>query len=140
MAFPRIAVPNSSLVQIDDEEGLAQIKSIENEYETQGSILKNLYYFTILFAIIAVAFPFFIYFKYGREPDIEYDATYEREPPTDSKPAVVNAIVQGQKGIPTMDGFTATIMDLANLGYISLRNVKSEESKVLVSSQPWNVA
>lgn len=131
VAFPRIAVPNSSLVQIDDEEGLAQIKSIENEYETQGSILKNLYYFTILFAIIAVAFPFFIYFKYGREPEIEYDATYEREPPTDSKPAVVNAIVQGQKGIPTMDGFTATIMDLANLGYISLRTVKSEESKVL---------
>jgi uncharacterized membrane protein len=34
-------------------------------------------------------------------------------------------------GIPTMDGFTATIMDLANLGDISLRDVKSEESKLL---------
>ncbi len=34
-------------------------------------------------------------------------------------------------GIPTMDGFTATIMDLANLGYISLRTVKSEERKIL---------
>lgn len=131
VAFPRIAAPNSSIVQIDDEEGLPQIKSIENEYENQNSILKNLYYFTILYAIIVVAFPIFIYFKYGREPKIEYNAIYERELPTDSKPAVVNAIVQGKMGIPTMDGFTATIMDLANLGYISLRTVKAEESKLL---------
>jgi uncharacterized membrane protein len=131
VAFPRIASPNSSLVQIDDEEGLAQIKSIENEYETRGSILKNLYYLTILFAIMAVVFPFFIYFKYGREPKIDYDAIYEREQPTDSRPAVVNAIVQGKMGIPTMNGFTATIMDLVNNGYISLRTVKTEEKKVL---------
>ena len=34
VAFPRIASPNSSLVQVDDEEGLEKIKSIENEYET----------------------------------------------------------------------------------------------------------
>jgi uncharacterized membrane protein len=32
-------------------------------------------------------------------------------------------------GIPSIDGFTATIMDLADLGYISLRSVKPEESK-----------
>ena len=56
---------------------------------------------------------------------------YEREPPTDSRPAVVNAIMRGKMGIPTMDGFTATIMDLVNLGYISLRTIKSEESKAL---------
>lgn len=131
VAFPRIAAPNSSIVQIDDEEGLAQIKSIENEYERQSSILKSLYYFTILYAILALAFPIFIYFKYGREPKIEYNAIYERELPTDSRPAVVNAIVQGKMGVPTIDGFTATIMDLANLGYISLRTVKAEESKLL---------
>lgn len=30
-----------------------------------------------------------------------------------------------------MEGFTATVMDLVNLGYISLHTVKSEESKAL---------
>ena len=30
-------------------------------------------------------------------------------------------------GIPTIDGFTATVMDLVNRGYISLRNLKPEE-------------
>ncbi len=131
VVFPRITSPNSSLVQVDDEEGLEKIKSIENEYETKGLILKNLYNFAIAFAFLIVAFPFLLYFKYGREPKIDYDAIYEREPPTDSKPAVVNAIMRGKMGIPTMDGFTATIMDLANLGYISLRTIKTEESKAL---------
>jgi len=128
VAFPRIASPNPGLVKIDDEEGLTQIKSIENEYETQGSILKNIYYFTIAFAVLALAFPLFIYLKYGREPKIDYEAEYEREPPTDSKPALVNAIVIGEMGIPTMDGFTATVLDLANFGYISLSTFKSKES------------
>lgn len=131
VVFPRITSPNSSLVRVDDEEGLEKIKSIENEYETKGSILKSIYNLTLLFVFLILVFPFYIYLRYGREPKINYDAIYERDPPTDSKPAVVNAIMRGQTGIPTMDGFTATIMDLVNLGYISLRTVKSEESKAL---------
>ncbi|MGE5456991.1 MAG: DUF2207 domain-containing protein [Methanococcaceae archaeon] len=131
VAFPRIASPNSSLVQIDDEDGLEKIKSIETEYETKSSLLKTLFYLTTAFAFLAFALPFYIYFKYGREPKIDYHAIYEREPPTDSRPAVVNAIMQGKTGIPTINGFTATVMDLANLEYISLRTLKSEEKKIL---------
>jgi uncharacterized membrane protein len=85
----------------------------------------------LLFSAFVLAFPFYIYFKYGREPEINYQAIYEREPPTDSKPAVVNAIMQGKTGTPTIEGFTATVMDLVNQGYISLRTVKFEESKAL---------
>ena len=131
VVFPRIESPNSSLVQVDNAEGLEEIKSIEDEYEMKGSILKGLYSLTLLFAFLALAFPFIIYFRYGREPKIDYETIYEREPPTDSRPAVVNAIMQGKIGTPTMDGFTATVMNLANLGYISLRTVKSEENRAL---------
>lgn len=129
VVFPRIESPNPNLVQIDNEAGLEKIKAIENEYETKGWILKGLYNLAIIFAVFALAFPFIIYLRYGREPKIDYEAIYEREPPTDSKPAVVNAIMQGRIGTPTMDGFTATVMNLANLGYISLRTVKAEESR-----------
>lgn len=129
VVFPRIESPNASLVQIDNEVGLEKIKSIEKEYEMKGWILKGLYTLAIVFAVFALAFPFIIYFKYGREPKIDYEAIYEREPPTDSSPAVVNAIMEGDIGTPTMDGFTATVMNLANLGYISLRTIKSEERK-----------
>lgn len=129
VVFPRIESPNSSLVQIDNEAGLEKIKSIEDEYEMKGWILKGLYNLAIVFAVFALAFPFIIYFRYGREPKIDYEAIYEREPPTDSSPAVVNAIMQGKIGTPTMDGFTATVMNLANLGYISLSTIKEEENR-----------
>ncbi|HWR25294.1 MAG TPA: DUF2207 domain-containing protein, partial [Methanosarcina sp.] len=129
--FPRIEAPNPIFVQIDDAEGLKEILAIENEYQQRGSILRSIYNLAILFSLLILAFPFYIYFKYGREPKINYEAIYEREPPTDSKPAVVNAIMNGKMGIPTIDGFTATIMSLVNQGYISLRTVRSEESRAL---------
>lgn len=141
VVFPRIESPNSSLVQIDNEAGLKKIKSIENEYKIKGLILKVLYIPITVFAVFALAFPFIIYFRYGREPKINYDAIYEREPPTHSHPAVVNAIMQGKIGTPTMGGFTATVMNLANLGYISLRTVKAEENRVfgLFKSESENI-
>ena len=55
------------------------------------------------------------YFKYGREPKVDYDGIYEREPPTDDPPAVVNAMVDNDVfGKPNMKGFEATILDLIN--------------------------
>lgn len=141
VVFPRIESPNSSFVQVDNADGLEEILAIENEYKTKGSILKGLYGLTILFAFITLSVPFFIYFRYGREPKIDYEAIYEREPPTDSRPAVVNAITQGKIGTPTMDGFTATVMNLANLGYISLRSITSEESRAfgLIKSESEDI-
>lgn len=64
---------------------------------------------------------------------INYQEKYKRELSdrklsADFKPAVVNAIMKGRMGIPTMDGFTATFMDLTNRGYISLRDLRPEET------------
>jgi uncharacterized membrane protein len=129
--FPKIEAPDPNFVQIDNTEGLKEIVAIENEYQQRGSILRSVYNLVLLFSALVLAFPFYIYFKYGREPKINYQAIYEREPPTDSKPAIVNAIMKGKTGTPTIEGFTATVMDLVNQGYISLRTVKSEESKAL---------
>lgn len=129
VVFPRITSPNPNFVQIDDAEGLKEIIAIENEYQQRGSVLKSIYNATLLSGLLALVFPLFIYFKYGREPKIDYNGIYEREPPTDSKPAVVNAIMEGRGGVPQISGFTATIMDLVNRGYISLRTVEVEESK-----------
>lgn len=71
---------------------------------------------SILEGLLCIGFPFsFIvtYLKYGREPKVEYDGIYEREPPTHDKPAVVNAMIDNTVfGTPNMKGFEATIMDL----------------------------
>ena len=61
------------------------------------------------------------YFKYGREPKVTYDGIYEREPPTDDPPAVVNAIVDSDTfGEPNKKGFEATIMDLIDRKVFSI--------------------
>jgi uncharacterized membrane protein len=129
--FPRIVSPNPGFVQVDDAQELEEILAIENECQQKGLSLESLYRMTRYFFLFVLIFPFLIYFIYGKEPKIDLEDKYERELqrelPADSKPAVVNAIMKGRMGIPTMDGFTATVMDLANRGYISLRNLKPEE-------------
>lgn len=54
------------------------------------------------------------YFKYGREPKVDYDGIYERELPTNDPPEVINALIENKKniGCPNMKGFEATIMNL----------------------------
>ncbi|MBN2488456.1 MAG: DUF2207 domain-containing protein [Methanosarcinaceae archaeon] len=125
--FPRIISPDPNFVSIENENGLEKILAIEKKYESDQGIVKIIYYLTILLAATVLLFPFYIYFKYGREPNIDYSALYERELPTDSKPAVVNAIVKSKVGIPTMDGFVATVMDLVYRDYISLHDVRSNK-------------
>ena len=128
--FPRLQSPDPKFVSIQDEDAMEKILAIEKEYEDKQKTINYLYRLSILFFCFVIIFPLLIYFKYGREPKIDYQALYEREPPTNSKPAVVNAIMKSQIGVPTIDGFTATVMDLVNRGYLSLHDIKSEGKRL----------
>lgn len=102
-------------------------------------------YFIYIYLIIAAllllgAFtPFFIYLKYGREPKINYDAKYETDLPTDDPPAIVNAICgddfSKKVGIPNINGFKATIMDLIDRNYLLLKDMQTDNEN-LDSSAP----
>lgn len=69
-----------------------------------------------LLSLISPIVAIFTYFKFGREPKVDYDGIYERELPTNDPPAVVNALIDnsGEIGTPNMKGFEATILDLIN--------------------------
>jgi len=125
--FPRIAFSGFDSVKVNDAGELEKILTTEYVYQQKNLILNSLYRKTFLFVLLVLAFPLIIYYIYGREQKIDYEVISETEVPDNSKPAVVNAIVMGRMGIPTIDGFTATVMDLVNRGYISLRNLKPEE-------------
>ena len=74
------------------------------------------------------------YLKFGREPKVEYDGIYEREPPTDDSPAVVNAMIDNDTfGEPNMKGFEATIMDLIDRKVFSIN--KQEEDLLLTVNE-----
>lgn len=69
-----------------------------------------------LLSLISPIISIIIYFKFGREPKVDYDGIYEREPPTNDPPAMVNALIDnsGDIGTPNMKGFEATILNLIN--------------------------
>lgn len=69
-----------------------------------------------LLSLVSPIVAIFVYLRFGREPKVDYDGIYEREPPTDDPPAVVNALVDNSMniGTPNMNGFEATILDLIN--------------------------
>jgi len=85
----------------------------------------NLFTDTILFYILLIIPPigifFYYYWKYGREPKVEYDLTYEREPPRKIPPMALAVLMKSKLGDESTKGFIATIFDLARRGYLQIR-------------------
>ena len=105
-----------------NQDALSQIEQIQNDYQNQLNFKSTLYSILAILMILAIFIPVIIYFRYGREPKIDYQAEYERDIPTDDPPALVNAICgpgfSKKIGEPDMDGFKATIMDLIDRKYL----------------------
>ena len=81
---------------------------------------------SLLSPVVAV----FTYFKFGREPKVDYDGIYERELPTDDPPEVVNAIyANGDIGTPNMDGFEAAILNLIDKKVLKLTKQFDENTE-----------
>ncbi len=75
-----------------------------------------------LLSLISPIVSIIVYIRLGREPKVDYDGIYEREPPTDDPPAVVNALIDNsyEIGTPNMNGFEATILNLIDKKVIEL--------------------
>lgn len=125
------ANPNNG--RIIEQEALPIIERKQREYQEELAFKNMIYSLTGIMLIIANFTPLFIYLKYGREPEIDYKAEYEREIPYNDPPALVNAIYPSKifKGVgePDMDGFKATIMDLIDRNYLK---VETKEKKVFL--------
>jgi uncharacterized membrane protein len=77
---------------------------------------------SVIVLALFIAALIWVYIRYGREPRVEYNAIYEREPPRDMPPAVVPAILtQGSVNRMEMPkAFAATILECARLGYLEI--------------------
>lgn len=80
----------------------------------------------------------FIYLKYGREPEVNYDGIYERDLPTDDPPEVVNALIENKTdiGTPNMKGFEASIMSIIDKKAINLdtqEDIHSQTNDLLLT-------
>ncbi|HPZ81493.1 MAG TPA: DUF2207 domain-containing protein, partial [Candidatus Atribacteria bacterium] len=79
---------------------------------------------------------FYYYFRYGREPQVDYEREYEQEPPRDISPSLLGSILN-QEGASTQvmsRAFLATILDLARRGYLE---VEEKEEKKLIGKKDY---
>ena len=111
-----------------------QIMQKQADYKGSTSFWGNIFNALSVLFFISPLCLIFVYLKYGREPEVDYDGIYERELPTDDPPAVVNAIVnnKGDIGTPNLKGFEATIMDLIDRKIIGLNVESNEHTKDLI--------
>ena len=114
-----------------DEDGREMILKNMEDSKNSNSFWNSLTSIAEILSLILVPFSAIAtYLKYGREPKVDYDGIYEREPPTDDPPAVVNAMIDnGEFGKPNMKGFEATIMDLIDRKVFSIE--KNNEDLLL---------
>ncbi|HEV8354452.1 MAG TPA: DUF2207 domain-containing protein [bacterium] len=86
----------------------------------------------LMMALLAVGLVW-TYLRYGKEPNVNYDAPYERDAPSPLPPAVVPAILsQGSVQTSAMSrGFAATLLEAARLGYLT---IEEREDKGLLGT------
>ncbi|MDR0767705.1 MAG: DUF2207 domain-containing protein, partial [Methanosarcinales archaeon] len=125
--YPRMENPDSRFVTIINENGLDRILAEEEAYERKQVYPIYLSILQILFLLGGIGGAVYIYMKHGREAKVNYHSLYERDIPTDTKPAIVNAIIVGH-GKPNMDAFVSTIMSLVDRDYLSIQE-RSSSSK-----------
>jgi len=108
--------------------------SYADEVKSQELYYQFLQVYNIILIVLFLTVPFilfyFMYNKYGKELIIDYSKTYERNPPDNMPPALVEAIINVTRdGMPDLKGFTATIFDLTRRKYLK---ITGDEKKVII--------
>ena len=125
---------NASYAKHMNEDGKEQIMQKQAQYKGEVNFWGTIFNILSLICFIAPLFLIYIYIKYGREPEVNYEGIYERELPTDDPPAVVNAIINNKDNIgkPNMKGFEAAIMDLIDRKVFKIHMEESQHTQDLI--------
>ena len=89
--------------------------------------------FGIFYLLLFVVY----YFRYGREPHLDYQREYEQEPPLDISPCFLGVILSQKRDNSLLSrAFLATILDLARRGFLTVRE---EERKGWIRKREYLV-
>lgn len=117
--MPPDAVSSNTLFQ---KGSVATVRAEQSFYRTSYTVLFTLSTFASIVILTSMfILPWLIFRKFGSEPDIGYNAVYEREPVKGVKPYVVNSLVMGKTGDTDRNAITATLLDLVRRKHITLR-------------------
>jgi len=120
--FPSILQTNGKMYEniLNEEKGNFLIYGVSGFFSS--------FLFLAILIAVPIVFFIFLYVKYGREPKVDYDLTYEHEPPSDIPPMALSNLMEGEEVTADIKreamGILATIFDLARRGYIEIRESK----------------
>ena len=113
------------------------------EQTTSTMVLLGKWVFPPVLLISVIFLPLLIFKRLGKEYEINYQAEYERDPPTEDPPDLVNCIVKNLTSWIDNDGIGAAMMNLYRLGYIDFR-VDSKNDRVtsiiIMDKEPGELA
>lgn len=124
IVMPKEWFVNATFARKYNYPALNRIENIELSYERKARLFMGI---ALIMGILSVFTPLAIYFKWGREPKVPYYAPYEHEPPYPDPPSFVNAIMMGKVGIPTLEGFIASILELVRKRYLEIKEGKEND-------------
>ena len=137
VVFPRSLLTSTAGAKVKQGSGLSQILAEEvadhASYvhdqqkldDAKHHIARTLLYLLLLGLGPAAAIMIAVWLIYGRERRTGYDREYEQEPPTDTQPALVPALLRQDKGAGSQE-FTATLFDLIRRGRYKSAPVNTE--------------
>jgi uncharacterized membrane protein len=121
IVFPTLITSGSTYANRDLT--LADVQNTEHSYVNTYLWTKTI---ALLYPALFVSVILLLYFLFGREKRIDYNAPYEREIPSTDPPEVVNAIVMQACGKPDSNGFSSALLDMVKKGCLGIGDGKSE--------------
>jgi uncharacterized membrane protein len=126
VVFPRELLSSTGGARVEPGDGLREImdeEAADARSEARDAWLLRLQpLFGLVLVVLSAGTMAYVYLRYGREPKVDYDERYEREPPTNDPPAVIGAIISQKPSVGTRE-FTATLFDLIRRGVLKAQPV-----------------
>jgi len=118
----------SGVEQINKKE-YENILNEEKRIFYSSTFFGDIWVITLLSALPIIALIYF-FLKYGRDPKVDYELTYEQEPPSKIPPMALSNLLEGEENKTEIRreamGLIATIFDLARRGYLEVREEKKK--------------
>src|SRR3989338_1517758 len=123
VVFPRSVLSSTGGAKVMQGRGLEKISGEEQAFGALDAWLPLLLYsLPLLLILVFVA----LWWRYGRDPLVPFDAEYEREIPADYGPALVKALLDPIGRTAGSNEVLATVLNLALKKYLTLERVKAE--------------
>jgi uncharacterized membrane protein len=122
VVFPRELLSSTGSARAEPGDMLEEIMDQEAAEAREALLLRLQPLFGLLLVFLSAGVMLLVYLRYGREPKVDYNEIYEREPPTNDPPAVIGAIISQKPSVGSRE-FTATLFDLIRRGVLKAQPV-----------------